>query len=1382
MKHKFKTSRFRLAVLMMCLVLPSALRASIKIGELYYNLNQGTKTAEVTYYDLNSNQNYVSGELIIPETLTYSSQDYSVTSIGEGAFQYCSGLTSVTIPNSVTSIGKSAFYHCAGLTSITIGNSVTSIEDYAFSYCSEISSFSIPNSVTSIGNLVFYGCSSLADVKIEDGDNTLSLGYNSSSSGLFAPCPLEKLHIGRTLSYKTGSYYGYSPFANKKTLKTVEIGNKVTEIPSYLFYGCSALTSISIPNSVTSIGEYAFSNCSGLTSFSIPNSVSSIRDSAFSKCSSLVDVIIEDGDNTLRLGIKPYSGEPFESSPLERLYIGRTLSYSCYSNEYSPFSNKWNLKMVEIGNKVTEIPSYLFYGCSALTSISIPNSVTSIGEYAFYNCSGISSFTIPNSITSIGNNAFYGCSSLVDVKIEEGHNTLSLGYNSSSGLFGSSPLENLYIGRTLSYYSGSSNGYSPFANKNALKKVEIGNKVTEIPSYLFYGCSALTSISIPNSVTSIGEYAFSNCTGLTSFSIPNSVTSIGNLAFYGCSSLVDVKIEDGDNTLSLGYNSSYSGLFEPCPLEKLHIGRTLSYKTGSYYGYSPFANKKALKKVEIGNKVTEIPSYLFYGCSALTSISIPNSVTSIGDYVFNGCTNLAEIEYIVGKSFAEISSYTFDTNLCKNLNVSPKNKAIEILTNKQWNIFNNIYYKENDKYYIPVFYECELAPSKAFYSNQNGCLVEKGKDVTLKSDNYVAMAFHRGNDISRDLTTNDGYTFTPTDYWSQNVITGYSGDKSQTITIAEAGSLFDLLGLQNIQNIESLTIIGNINGTDIMTINRMTLLKHLNLKEANIVEGGATYRDNLKTENNVVGSYFFHTCDSLQNVILPTSATSISSYAFHNRQSIKNVILGENIYSIGTYAFYNCSNLMAITIPSSVNRIESYAFKQCSNLKTLNLEKGISELSLSTNDNSSYYNEIKVSFSDCPLETVFIGRPLRNLTSSSSNYSPFSDKKTIVSALVDKKGTIEYYLFDGCYNLKHLIIGDEITSISDYAFRNCKSLKNIILPIELSSIGKYAFSNCSSLEEIVIPNGVNSLPTDCFSNCTSLEKLMLGSGMTSINDNAFSNCSAIKQLRSLAPLPPVITSTVFKAVNKNNCQLIVTKGNLVYYWLDPVWKEFINISDALLCLSPLPALKYGDAPISLTDYAPEGVTLSYETSNPEVARIDGSLLSIVGAGVATIGALYDVDNTPMEIIGQMRQFFVDKADLTLSAENYTIEVGKPIPQFTMTAAGLCYDDKLEDVGELPEFYCDADENSQPGEYPIYLVGGKSNNYNLDLVAGTLKIVGESEGSSVGKLLESENSDKRIKVFNINGVMVYEGLKEEMKLSSGVYIIITETGKTYKIVK
>jgi len=153
------------------MLLPMLASAAVEKNGIYYNLDDGTRTAEVT-----SHPNEYQGAVTIPEKVDIDGTEYSVTSIGEDAFSNCLGLTSITIPSSVMSIGDIAFCSCSNLTSITIANGLTSIGEGAFDGCTSLTSITIPNSVTSIGNCAFSNCSGLTSITIPNSVTSIGEG------------------------------------------------------------------------------------------------------------------------------------------------------------------------------------------------------------------------------------------------------------------------------------------------------------------------------------------------------------------------------------------------------------------------------------------------------------------------------------------------------------------------------------------------------------------------------------------------------------------------------------------------------------------------------------------------------------------------------------------------------------------------------------------------------------------------------------------------------------------------------------------------------------------------------------------------------------------------------------------------------------------------------------------------------------------------------------------------------------------------------------------------------------------------------------------------------------------------------------------------------
>ena len=395
------------------------------VDGIYYNFDATNLTATVTYRgSYSSEYDEYTGDVVIPATVTYGDKSYSVTSIGGSAFEYCSGLTSVTIPNSVTSIGEFAFSGCssliktnytgdiAGWCGINFGNYSANSTVYSYNlYINdvEVKDLVIPNSVTSIGNYAFSGCSGLISITIPNSVTSIGEYAFSGCSGL----------TSITIPNSVTSIREYA-FKYCSSLTSVTIPNSVMSIGRSAFWGCSGLNSVTIPNSVTSIGDYAFRGCSGLTSVTIPNSVTSIGDYAFEACSGLTSVVWN-AKNCADFRGSGYAPFYDIKSQITSFTFGSEVehipAYLCYGME--------NLTSVTIPNNVTSIGDYAFRGCSGLTSVTIGNSVTSIGDWAFRACSGLTSVTIPNSVTSIGKYAFYGCSGLTSVTI--GNSVTSIG-------------------------------------------------------------------------------------------------------------------------------------------------------------------------------------------------------------------------------------------------------------------------------------------------------------------------------------------------------------------------------------------------------------------------------------------------------------------------------------------------------------------------------------------------------------------------------------------------------------------------------------------------------------------------------------------------------------------------------------------------------------------------------------------------------------------------------------------------------------------------------------------------------------------------------------------------------------------------------------------
>ena len=290
----------------------------------------------------------------------------SVTSIGNYAFYYCTGLTGIDIPTTVTSIGERAFSNCTGLTGITIPASLTTIGSNAFNN-SGLININIPAGVTTINNQAFSNCGSLTSITVDSGNPN----YTSDDGILYnkARTTLTAAPAGKSGSITT-------------------IPTTVTSISAYAFYNCEKITGVTIPSTVTSIGSNAFEGCSGLTSITIPSGVTSIGSSIFNGCSNLTSISI----------------------PTTVTSIGSQAFWGCSK-----------LTSINISS-VTSIGTYAFYNCTSITSITIPSGVTSVGNNAFNGWTSSQTINVQGKTQTQANTAWgsgetnwrTGCSAVIN--------------------------------------------------------------------------------------------------------------------------------------------------------------------------------------------------------------------------------------------------------------------------------------------------------------------------------------------------------------------------------------------------------------------------------------------------------------------------------------------------------------------------------------------------------------------------------------------------------------------------------------------------------------------------------------------------------------------------------------------------------------------------------------------------------------------------------------------------------------------------------------------------------------------------------------------------------------------------------------------------------
>lgn len=557
-----------------------------------------------------------------------------VKTIGKAAFKNTVLTSYILEPsNQPVIIGESAFEGCSQIASLTLPDNTIRVNPYAFKGCTAMKSLALGKNTLVIDKGSFSGCTGLTEVKFNDVLQSIGGGAFEKCSSLATVSDLpESLCDWVAVDASTGYGFGNAVFANCTSLVNLVLPSSLTKVPKELCVGCSSLASISLGGNIDTVCKAAFMGCTNLQEISLADSVTIIEDDAFNGCSKLKKVIVEECSS---VGNMAYAN----CTTLSKVrLIADTYGTGVFSGCTSLTSAEINaaglselpaetfsgcVKLNDFGDtdftKIKIVGAFAFSGCSALTGVNIPNAVI-VEDSAFKDCTSLKKIMDKAiSVQDYGASCFQNCSSLTQT------------VNSKASTVGASAFEGsgisaLHIegtvGNTVVF------GNKAFANCDNLDSAEViipeGIEYS-VGKNLFNGCDNLKTCTYTGS--EIPEGMFTACNSLTKVSIPKA-TDVLSSAFKGCEQLRTI---EGVSTFKSVATSAFADCFA--------LGKTYCDKNTTFSGDSQYSGCSSIKTAEVSN----LTKKMFLNCKSLNTVVLDSNITSIPEQAFEGCSSLKTI-------------------------------------------------------------------------------------------------------------------------------------------------------------------------------------------------------------------------------------------------------------------------------------------------------------------------------------------------------------------------------------------------------------------------------------------------------------------------------------------------------------------------------------------------------------------------------------------------------------------------------------------------------------------------------------------------------------------------------------------------------------------
>ena len=946
------------------------------------------------------------------------------------------------------------------------------------------------------------------------------------------------------------------------------------------------------------------------------------------------------------------------------------------------------IKAVIIGNDVTSIGDYAFYGCYSLKMVEIGESVKSIGDGAVESCDRDSYLTfLGDEPTEVGEDVFPRYDAGIHIYVPENNDTWtnSSFYNDDTQTWRGNPVtfcnhdydkevtpatclnggytthyctkcgagyKNDYTdpsghhfaggsctrcgmpenaiasgtcGKRLMWYldenqvltisgTGEMNdcqGDQPWQEyRESIETVDIKPGVESIGYYAFFECSKLSNVVLPESLVSIDNNAFRGCSSLASITIPDSVTKIGDCAFDSCSMLKDI-------TLPAGLTCLEEAVLYCCTsLESVTIPENVTcIESEAFFGCT------ALKNVAIPDSVTEICSAACHQCSALECVTIPAGVTRIEGYAFNSCSKLTSAVF-EGNAPAEFGGAVFDNCSADFTIYAPEN-------NGTWTK-PNVY--DADKHTWNG-YPIEFAQTcNHNYSHETVA-------PTCTDEGYTVYTCSKcGSSYTDNRVSALGHSYGEWEETKAPSCTEKGAEKRSCIRCgAEDTRKTAVLGHSYGEWKEAKAPTCTEKGAekrccircDVFETRETAVLGHSYVDGictrcgCEEIVGSGTCGDNLtwvldgKGALTISGTGAMSDYDSwktapwiefesrINKVIFNDGITRIGDRAFIGCTSLVSVNIPDSVKDIGYCAFYGCGNLTSVVIPDSVTSIEAGTFKHCSNLKSVSIGRGVKSIgsevfSNCVNLTEVYYNakdaedleyksdafyyagesgdELSVIIGDdveiVPgylfeggrIKSLYIGKNVKSISGTAfsgcynvselyynaKSISDSNENSSVFSTLAirseklnvvfgDSVERIPSYMFNRCSHLTSITITDSVTSIGENAFSDNSLITSVTIPSSISYIGSNAFSKCENLSkvyynatvmddssewsnifsssgykgdgiEVEFGDAVEIIPECLFENCAGLKNISIGKNVKSIGKHAFCNCDGLTSI------------------------------------------------------------------------------------------------------------------------------------------------------------------------------------------------------------------------------------------------------------------------------